>query len=171
MTSTQLDASYATYRVSATAETLNSLLADCVAYARQMSRADTSQSDDIAQEAAISAWQSLDSYSGRSRFSTWFSRIVHRRIIDMQRVECRYVELPEIAQHALCGDGDPDMHPYLPPTLPVALRATYGDLYRLLCLPGATVAGVADELGISEIAARSKVQRLTAEIKKTDVSG
>jgi len=48
--------------------------------------------DDVTQEIFISIARSLDSFSGRSSFSTWLYRIVKRRVADFYRKRSRRVE-------------------------------------------------------------------------------
>jgi RNA polymerase sigma-70 factor (ECF subfamily) len=58
---------------------------------------DVSLSDDIAQEAFIKAYLNLNSFSGKSKFSTWLFRIAYNSFCDNKRAAQRYtpVELDE----------------------------------------------------------------------------
>ncbi len=58
---------------------------------------DASLSDDIAQEAFIKAYLNLNSFSGKSKFSTWLFRIAYNCFCDNKRAAQRYtsVELNE----------------------------------------------------------------------------
>ncbi|PKP37033.1 MAG: RNA polymerase subunit sigma-70 [Bacteroidetes bacterium HGW-Bacteroidetes-14] len=49
-----------------------------------------SLSDDIAQEAFIKAYVNLNSFSGKSKFSTWLFRIAYNCFCDNKRVSNRY---------------------------------------------------------------------------------
>ena len=51
---------------------------------------DTAKADDLAQDAFVKAYTSLESYGGRSKFSTWVFRIAYNCFIDeRRRIEAR----------------------------------------------------------------------------------
>jgi RNA polymerase sigma-70 factor (ECF subfamily) len=56
--------------------------------------------DDIAQDAFIRAFSSLNSFDGRSTFATWLHRIVVNRAIDVLRAERRLVSLDAVPERA-----------------------------------------------------------------------
>ncbi len=51
---------------------------------------DISLADDIAQEAFIKAYTNLNSFSGKSKFSTWLFRIAYNCFCDNKRAGSRY---------------------------------------------------------------------------------
>ncbi|MDP3436238.1 MAG: RNA polymerase sigma factor [Bacteroidales bacterium] len=63
---------------------------------------DSSLSDDIAQEAFIKAYLNLNSFSGKSKFSTWLFRIAYNCFCDNKRASSRYstVELSDTKHFA-----------------------------------------------------------------------
>ena len=69
---------------SAACELLRIHYADVYSYLRRLcgSQADA---EDLTQQTFLKAWSSLDSFAGRSSFSTWLYRIAHNTYIDFQR--------------------------------------------------------------------------------------
>ena len=63
---------------------------------------DSSLSDDIAQEAFIKAYLNLNSFGGKSKFSTWLFRIAYNCFCDNKRASQRYstVELSDTKHFA-----------------------------------------------------------------------
>ncbi len=63
---------------------------------------DSSLSDDIAQEAFIKAYLNLNSFSGKSKFSTWLFRIAYNCFCDNKRASSRYstIELSDTKHFA-----------------------------------------------------------------------
>lgn len=63
---------------------------------------DSSLSDDIAQEAFIKAYLNLNSFSGKSKFSTWLFRIAYNCFCDNKRASSRFntVELNDTKHFA-----------------------------------------------------------------------
>lgn len=59
-------------------------------FLRNLCRGDAALADDIAQEAFIKAFLHLDSFNGRSAFSTWLFRIAYNCFCDNNRVAERY---------------------------------------------------------------------------------
>jgi len=68
----------------AACELLKIYYADIFAYLRRLcgSQAD---GEDLTQQTFLKVWRSLDSFRGRSKFSTWLYRIAHNTYIDWQR--------------------------------------------------------------------------------------
>ena len=68
----------------AACELLKIYYADIYSYLRRLcgSAADT---EDLTQQTFLKVWSSLDSFAGRSKFSTWLYRIAHNTYIDFQR--------------------------------------------------------------------------------------
>jgi RNA polymerase sigma-70 factor (ECF subfamily) len=59
-------------------------------FLRNLCRGDAALADDIAQEAFIKAFLHLDTFGGRSSFSTWLFRIAYNCFCDNKRVVERY---------------------------------------------------------------------------------
>jgi RNA polymerase sigma-70 factor (ECF subfamily) len=68
----------------AACELLKIHYADVFAYLRRLCGSNQA-AEDLTQEAFVKAWSSLDSFKGRSRFSTWLHSIAHNTYIDWQR--------------------------------------------------------------------------------------
>lgn len=51
--------------------------------------------DDVAQDALISVVESIGSYNGRGKFTTWVHSIVRRRVVDHLRRQRESIPLPE----------------------------------------------------------------------------
>jgi len=68
----------------AACELLNTCYLDVFAYLRRLcgSRQDA---EDLTQQTFLKVWSSLESFTGRSRFSTWLHAIAHNIYIDWQR--------------------------------------------------------------------------------------
>jgi len=67
---------------------------------------------DLTQEAYRKAWQSLDDYAGRARFSTWLFRIAYTTFLNHARRPLRLVPLAETHAAALADPapgGDEEM--------------------------------------------------------------
>ena len=70
----------------AATELLGMHYADIYSYLRRLC---SSQQDaeDLTQQTFLKVWSSLDSFTGRSKFSTWLYRIAHNTYVDFQRKE------------------------------------------------------------------------------------
>ena len=70
--------------------------------ARSILRND-SEAEDVMQDAYVRAYEHLDQFAGRARFSTWLTRIAVNEALARQRRGNRYQELEPMSQ----SDGDP----------------------------------------------------------------
>lgn len=127
---------------------------------------------DVAQEALIAAWESLDRFRGGSSFSTWLYQIVTRRALNKvtRAGDARSLDLlPEIA--------DPAMEPAGKVERNLAVDAVTD---ALLALPFAqrtvivlhhferlTYAEIASVTGVTEPAVRSHLFRARRTLAKT----
>ena len=68
----------------AACELLKIYYADIFAYLRRLC-GNQADGEDLTQQTFLKAWSSLDSFRGRSRFSTWLYRIAYNTYIDWQR--------------------------------------------------------------------------------------
>lgn len=124
---------------------------------------DLSAVDDVTQDSLISIAQSISSYDGRSKVTTWVHAIVRRRVADHLRRQRQTVELeeglrPAVRMSSLIADrvsvrqvlaGLPDRY-----RIPVELR----DLQQL------PYAEIASQLGRAEGTVKSQVSRGRAMI-------
>jgi len=58
--------------------------ADVYAYLRRLCGS-SHDAEDLTQQTFVKVWASLDSFAGRSRFSTWLHRIAYNTYVDWQR--------------------------------------------------------------------------------------
>jgi len=70
--------------------------------ARSILRND-SEAEDVMQDAYVRAYEHLDQFAGKARFSTWLTRIAVNEALARQRRGNRYQELEPMSQ----SDGDP----------------------------------------------------------------
>lgn len=68
----------------AACELLKIYYADIYSFLRRLCGS-TADAEDLTQQTFLKVWSSLDSFKGRSRFSTWLYRIAHNTYIDFQR--------------------------------------------------------------------------------------
>jgi RNA polymerase sigma-70 factor (ECF subfamily) len=69
---------------SAAFELLKIYYADIYSYLRRLCGS-AADAEDLTQQTFLKVWSSLDSFKGRSRFSTWLYRIAHNTYVDFQR--------------------------------------------------------------------------------------
>ena len=70
--------------------------------ARAILRNDT-EAEDVMQDAYVRAYEHLDQFAGRAKFSTWLTRIAVHEALARQRRQNRYRELEPMSEN----DGDP----------------------------------------------------------------
>ena len=68
----------------AACELLRIHYADIYSYLRRLC-GNQQDAEDLTQHTFLKVWSSLDSFAGRSKFSTWLYRIAHNTYIDFQR--------------------------------------------------------------------------------------
>ena len=61
------------------------------------------EAEDVMQDAYVRAYEHLDQFAGRAKFSTWLTRIAVHEALARQRRVNRYQELKPMSE----GDGDP----------------------------------------------------------------
>src|SRR5215472_8661259 len=61
------------------------------------------EAEDVMQDAYVRAYEHLDQFVGRAKFSTWLTRIAVHEALARQRRENRYQELEPMSER----DGDP----------------------------------------------------------------
>ena len=70
----------------AACELLEIYYADIYLYLRLLCGS-VADAEDLTQQTFLKVWSSLDSFTGRSKFSTWLYRIAHNTYVDFQRKE------------------------------------------------------------------------------------
>ena len=68
----------------AACELLEIYYADIYSYLRRLCGS-VADAEDLTQQTFLKVWSSLDSFAGRSKFSTWLYRIAHNTYIDFHR--------------------------------------------------------------------------------------
>jgi RNA polymerase sigma-70 factor, ECF subfamily len=127
---------------------------------------------DVAQEALIAAWQSLDQFKGASSFSTWLYQIVTRRALNKvtRGEEARSLDLlPEVADSAM-GPADKAERDLAVDAVTGALLALPFAQRTVIVLhhfEGLSYAEVANVTGATEPAVRSHLFRARRALAKT----
>jgi RNA polymerase sigma-70 factor (ECF subfamily) len=70
--------------MTAACELLELYYHDIYAYLRRLCGSDH-DAEDLTQQTFLKVWSSLDSFAGRSKFSTWLYKIAHNTYIDFRR--------------------------------------------------------------------------------------
>lgn len=68
----------------AACELLKIYYADIYSYLRRLCGS-AADAEDLTQQTFLKVWSSLDSFAGRSKFSTWLYRIAHNTYVDFRR--------------------------------------------------------------------------------------
>jgi RNA polymerase sigma-70 factor (ECF subfamily) len=139
-----------------------------------------SDAEDQAHNAFLKAFQHLDQYQGEAEFSTWLARIVANQCLMLMRVRrrARFVYLDEAASEPKTlplqlPSGDPDPEGELAfVQLTQVLRREVNRIPKLMRnvmllrdIQGLPMKEVADQLGISVSAAKSRLVRARAELR------
>jgi RNA polymerase sigma-70 factor (ECF subfamily) len=150
----------------------------CLRLARGILRSDD-ESQDVVQSAYVSAFQHFADFRGESSFRTWISRIVINRCMVLRRTPWRragWIYLDEQpagrgSESLACDAPTPEKSAYsgeissalarAVSCLPVSLR----DAFTLYCVSGLSVKEVADALGLSQAAAKTRVFRARAKVR------
>jgi RNA polymerase sigma-70 factor (ECF subfamily) len=103
-------------------ELLEAHYGDIFAYLRRLCGR-RQDAEDLTQETFVRAWSSLDSFRGRSRFSTWLHSIAHNNYVSWRR-RCKTNEPRPDQWWRECMDQDPG------PFVNVARRQMAECLYR-----------------------------------------
>ena len=80
-----LNDAYTSYKLYPNSDSLTVLFTACRVYASNLTCTCGTDGADLASTAVAKAWQSLDTFKGRSKFSTWFHRIVTNHVSDFYR--------------------------------------------------------------------------------------
>jgi RNA polymerase sigma-70 factor, ECF subfamily len=136
--------------------------------------------EDQAQNAVLKAYEHLDQYQGEAEFSTWLARIVANQCLMLMRVRrrARFVYLDDAPTEPRgvpiqLAASDPDPEGELSYNqLSNVLRFEVGRIPRLMRnvmllrdIQGLPMRDVADQLGITVSAAKSRLVRARAELR------
>jgi RNA polymerase sigma-70 factor (ECF subfamily) len=162
----------------AIAELFRRHYASCLRLARGILRSDE-DSQDAVQSAFVSAFQHFYDFRGESSFRTWISRVVINRCMVLRRTPwCRasWVYLDELP----CGRGSDSLTCHAPTpeksaysreihsALAIAisrLPSNLRDAFTLYCVSGLSVKEVADALGLTQAAVKTRVFRARAKVR------
>src|SRR2546430_3641210 len=138
------------------------------------------EAEDVMQDAYVRAYEHLNQFAGRAKFSTWLTRIAVHEALARQRRGSRYQELEPMLEL----EGDP-MHRFASLALNPEQQASNSEVRRLLeeaveKLPDAyrtifvlrdvedmSTADAADVLEISEDNAKVRLHRARALLRKS----
>src|SRR5580692_4854496 len=150
----------------------------CLRLARGILRSED-ESQDVVQSAYVSAFQHFVDFRGESSFRTWISRIVINRCMvqrrsPRQRAGWLYLDEqpPGRRSESLASNSPtPEKSAYsneINSALSRAvsrLPANLRDAFTLYCVSGLSVKEVADALGVTQAAAKTRVFRARAKVR------
>lgn len=138
---------------------------------------DEIEADDVTQEALLLAHRHRESFAGRSRYSTWLYRVaattalMHLR--KKKRLSREATTVEEIAPGAVTDPAaSPEEHAAAREELDAVVRAVarlapkYREVFLLRYRDGKTDAEVAETLGLSLTAAKTRAYRAKAKIRE-----
>jgi RNA polymerase sigma-70 factor (ECF subfamily) len=162
----------------AIAELFRRHYSSCLRLARGILRSEE-DSQDAVQSAFVSAFQHFCEFRGESSFRTWISRIVINRCMVQRRTPWRrasWVYLDEMpggrgSESLTCHAPTPEKSAYsreIHSALAIAVSRLPGNLrdaFTLYCVSGLSVKEVADALGVTQAAAKTRVFRARAKVR------
>ena len=125
---------------------------------------DMSMADDIAQEAFVKAYLSLDKLRDDARFKAWLYRIAHRTFLTYRRSQCFFEDCTAIADTMAATDAGNDYQPLydalagLPPKERTAIVLFYMENY--------SVKEISQVVDCSEVAVRQQLSRARDHLRK-----
>lgn len=133
---------------------------------------DTMEAEDIMQEAFLSAFEKIGSYSGTVSFGAWLKKIVHNRSLDFlakkklvlyQDIEC-FQEVEDICVTADCLNEEPD--PRLNKVMNVIKRLPeiYKNVLSLYLIEGYDHEEIGEILSIPGSTSRSQYSRAKSRV-------
>jgi len=145
----------------------------CVAILR-----DDSQAEDVVQDTYVRAYQHLDQFAGRSRFSTWLTRIAVHEALGRVRGRRRFEELdamPEETKQAHTASRAPDPEEefsgqelrHLLERSVQQLPEPYRVVFMLREVEESSTQDVAEILDISEENVKTRLHRARALLRKS----
>jgi RNA polymerase sigma-70 factor, ECF subfamily len=140
---------------------------------------DDGEAEDVMQDAYVRAYQNLRQFAGRARFSTWLTRIAAHEAISRARRRKRHLDLHSVLESSE-SSMDPPVSRELSPlersldreladhieASVEALPEIYRVVFTLREIEGMSTAETAELLGISEEAAKVRLHRSRALVRK-----
>ena len=126
--------------------------------------------EDLFQEIVLQLWRSFDSFKGDSKFSTWMYRVSLNTAIILIRKKNRTIVTSSIENQIITidtNDQDPESEERL--QLLYAAIKLLNDVERalvLMYLEDLPYKDIAETLGISEVNARVKMNRVKLKLKE-----
>jgi RNA polymerase sigma-70 factor, ECF subfamily len=130
-----------------------------------------SEAEDVLQEAWVRAYEHLNQFAGRARFSTWVTKIAFYEALARVRKGARFTELDPDREENIMTD-DPEklaIRVELAQTLQSAmdrLPDTYRVVFMLREVEQLSTAETAESLGLSEEAVKTRLHRSRAMLRR-----
>jgi RNA polymerase sigma-70 factor (ECF subfamily) len=80
-------------------------------FLRRLVKNDRGRADDLAQDTFLKAYQSMDTYVGRAKFSTWLYRIAYNNFLNDLRKRAPQDEFDELQHSPALAHSTDDMEP------------------------------------------------------------
>lgn len=133
----------------------------------------TSESDahkDLFQEITIQLWKAFPKFRGDSKFSTWAYRVALNTAITLYRKNTRSIQTSDYEKHSYFISQE-DYNPEEEEQLKLMYQAVHqlNDIEKALIfmyLEDKDYAEISETLGISEVNARVKMNRIKNKLKK-----
>ncbi len=131
---------------------------------------DSDAHKDLFQEVTIQLWNAFPKFRGDSKFSTWAYRVALNTAITLYRKSTRTIKTSEYEKHSFYISQE-DYNSEQEEQLKLMYKAVYqlNDIEKALIfmyLEDANYAEIAETLGISEVNARVKMNRIKGKLKK-----
>ncbi|AJW64701.1 sigma-70 family RNA polymerase sigma factor [Elizabethkingia sp. HX WHF] len=122
---------------------------------------------DLFQEIVLQLWRSYDTFKGNSKISTWMYRVALNTAITLFRKTTRTVKTDELADfHQPIDDDNDDNQQQI--SLLYKVIKMLGDIDRaivMMYLDDVPYKDIAENIGITEVNARVKMNRLKKTLK------
>lgn len=131
---------------------------------------DSDAHKDLFQEVTIQLWNAFPKFRGDSKFSTWAYRVALNTAITLYRKSTRTIKTSEYEKHSFYISQE-DYNSEQEEQLKLMYKAVYqlNDIEKALIfmyLEDANYTEIAETLGISEVNARVKMNRIKGKLKK-----
>ena len=131
---------------------------------------DSDAHKDLFQEVTIQLWKAFPKFRGDSKFSTWAYRVALNTAITLYRKSTRTVKTTDYEKHSFYISQE-DYNTDEEEQLKLMYKAVYtlNDIEKALIfmyLEDANYTEIAETLGISEVNARVKMNRIKGKLKK-----
>lgn len=131
---------------------------------------DSDAHKDLFQEVTIQLWKAFPKFRGDSKFSTWAYRVALNTAITLYRKSTRTIKTSDYEKHSFYISQE-DYNTDEEEQLKLMYKAVYtlNDIEKALVfmyLEDANYTEIAETLGISEVNARVKMNRIKGKLKK-----